>query len=209
MAYYICGGYHDSGPTVCDGLRIPQSYLDDAVLNGIQKRLDQLLDRERLTQRLSELLATTESAAEPVPLLEAQLAQVRRNIRNLIDALAAGTEDLPSVRSELAGLERERAGLEEQNRAQHPSPQIPGGPRALAAQLVRQLQPLHALLETGAREERRGVVPEFLAGIRIEKAARQAVFRWFRLPRDLSLKVVELRGIEPLTPRLPASCSPS
>jgi hypothetical protein len=53
------------------------------------------------------------------------------------------------------------------------------------------------------------MVREFLEGIRIEKAARQAVFRWFRLPRDLSPKVVELRGIEPLTPRLPASCSPS
>ena len=53
------------------------------------------------------------------------------------------------------------------------------------------------------------VVRSFLAGVRIEKATRQAVLRWYCLPRDLFLKLVELRGIEPLTPRLPASCSPS
>ena len=47
--------------------------------------------------------------------------------------------------------------------------------------------------------------PAFLHGIRIDKATRQAVLRWHRLPRlDLPVKLVELRGIDPLTPRLPA-----
>ncbi len=46
--------------------------------------------------------------------------------------------------------------------------------------------------------------PRLLQGIRIEKTTRQAVLRWHRLPRvDESLKLVELRGLEPLTPRLP------
>ena len=48
-----------------------------------------------------------------------------------------------------------------------------------------------------------------VVGIRVDKATRQATLRWYRLPRGLSVRLVELRGIEPLTPRLPASCSPS
>ena len=46
--------------------------------------------------------------------------------------------------------------------------------------------------------------------IRVEETRRQAILRWYRLPRtDVSLKMVELRGLEPLTPRLPALCSPN
>jgi hypothetical protein len=49
----------------------------------------------------------------------------------------------------------------------------------------------------------------FLQGIRIEKATRQAVLGWYRLPQTRFIKLVELRGVEPLTPRLPALCSPN
>jgi hypothetical protein len=45
-------------------------------------------------------------------------------------------------------------------------------------------------------------------GMRVAKATRQAPSSW-KVPPAAALKVVELRGIEPLTPRLPASCSPS
>ena len=65
------------------------------------------------------------------------------------------------------------------------------------------------VLAAGTVEQRRAVVRNFLAGIRVNEVARQAILGWYRLPRDLSVKLVELRGIEPLTPRLPASCSPS
>jgi hypothetical protein len=74
------------------------------------------------------------------------------------------------------------------------------------------LEALHRLCDVpavGALEERRALVRSLLARIRVEKATRRAVLNWYRLPRDLSLMMVELRGIEPLTPRLPASCSPS
>jgi hypothetical protein len=60
------------------------------------------------------------------------------------------------------------------------------------------------VLAAGEPEERKAVVRAFLQEIRIEKTTRQAVLRWYRLPRvDESLKLVELRGLEPLTPRLP------
>ena len=47
------------------------------------------------------------------------------------------------------------------------------------------------VLEAGNPEERRAVVGAFLAGIRVEKATRQAVLSWYRLPRlpDVSPKL--------------------
>ena len=143
-------------------------------------------------------------------MIEGQLAQVCRKIGRLVDALAAGPDDLPTVRATLAGLERERTGFEDRTSPDPPrlgAQTGPGGLQATAERLLEALHPLRALLALGTVEERRTVVRYFLAGIRVEKATRQATLRWFRLPR--SLKVVELRGIEPLTPRLPASCSPS
>jgi hypothetical protein len=141
--------------------------------------------------------------------IETQLVQVRRKISRLVDALAAGPDDLPSVRASLAGLERERAGLEDRLTWTRLTvrPAGHGDLQATAERMLEALHPLRALLDEGTVEERRAVVRCFLEGIRIEKATRQATLRWFRLPR--SLKLVELRGIEPLTPRLPASCSPS
>ena len=39
----------------------------------------------------------------------------------------------------------------------------------------------------------------FLEGVRVDKEKRQAILRWFRLPRlDESLKMVELTGFEPV-----------
>jgi hypothetical protein len=59
-------------------------------------------------------------------------------------------------------------------------------------------------LAAGEPEERKAVVRAFLQEIRIEKTTGQAVLRWRRLPRvGEPLKLVELRGLELLTPRLP------
>ena len=80
---------------------------------------------------------------------------------------------------------------------------------AIAGTLVQELGQVAGLLREGEPEERRRVVRCFLQGIRIEKATRQAVLRWYRLPRASFIKLVELRGVEPLTPRLPALCSPN
>ena len=76
--------------------------------------------------------------------------------------------------------------------------------------LVGALHRFPEVLAAGEPEERKAVVRAFLQEIRIEKTTRQAVLRWRRLPHvGESLELVELRGLEPLTPRLPALCSPN
>ncbi|HEX9822400.1 MAG TPA: hypothetical protein VGD07_22605 [Methylomirabilota bacterium] len=39
------------------------------------------------------------------------------------------------------------------------------------------------VLDTGEPEERKAIVRSFLAGIEIDRIARRAVLRWYRLPQ--------------------------
>jgi hypothetical protein len=106
----------------------------------------------------------------------------------------------------LAQFETDRQRLEIQ--VATPRRRAVSGPamvEAVADQLLETLRSVPGILESADAEERKAVVRAFLARIRIEKTTRQAVLSWFRLPRldGVSLKLVELRGLEPLTPRLP------
>ncbi len=209
-AYYVCGSYMASGLAVCDGLRIPVPYLDEAVINGICKRLKEVLNREVLAVRLRELLGPESTAGDAVTALEARLAETTRKIGRLVDALAAGGDDLPSVRTRLAELERERLQMQEEIVRVRARPATKPDLAAALDTLVDALGRLPEVLAAGEPEERKAVIRAFLQEIRVEKATRQAVLRWHRLPRvGESLKLVELRGLEPLTPRLPALCSPN
>jgi chromosome segregation ATPase len=82
------------------------------VVDGIKKRIEKVLDREGLTIRLRELLGAEEGHGPSREDLEARLAETGRKIDRLVDALAAGGDNLPSVRTRLAELERERGSFE-------------------------------------------------------------------------------------------------
>ena len=209
-AYYVCGGYVTSGLTICDGLRVSAPYLDAAILDRLQKRLETILDRDTLRALLRERLREHDDVGA-VARLEGQLADTRARLARLVDVAAGGADDLPSVRDALGRLERERRSLEDQLRsARARVAQASELDTALDA-VIDALSKLRAVLDAGDAEERKALVRVFLAGIRVDKKTRQAVLRWHRLPRlnDASVKLVELRGFEPLTPRLPALCSPN
>jgi hypothetical protein len=91
----VCGSYIASGAGVCDGLRVPTPFLDNAVVDGIKKRIEKVLDREGLTIRLRELLGAEEGHGPSREDLEARLAETGRKIDRLVDALAAGGDNLP------------------------------------------------------------------------------------------------------------------
>ena len=211
-AYFVCGSYLSSGAAVCDGLRVPTPFLDDAVLDGISRRIERVLDRKVLTSRLQEVLGAEEGHGPSREGLEARLVETGLKIDRLVDALASGADNLPSVRTRLAELERERGSLEAelaQARCRTAS-STPNELKTTVDTLIDALQRFPEVLAAGELEERKAVVRAFLQEIRIEKTTRQAILRWHRLPRvPESLMLVELRGLEPLTPRLPALCSPN
>lgn len=174
------------------------SYLDDAVLDGIEKRLARVLQPDALRARLIELLEPGQATRPDPQAIATRLTDTRRRIARLVDVLASGSEDLPSLREALATLERERARLEAELAATQTSAPSGEGLAVLVDRLLEELHRFRDVLEAGNPEERRAVVGAFLAGIRVEKTTRQAVLSWYRLPRlpDVSLKMVELRRAE-------------
>jgi chromosome segregation ATPase len=112
QTHYVCSGYVSSGPGICAGFRIATGFLDDAIVDGIQKRLDQVVNPEELRRRLRNLLAQEAQSVDDVARLTRRLADTRQKIERLVEVLASGTEPIPSVRAALVGLERDRERVE-------------------------------------------------------------------------------------------------
>lgn len=198
-AYYVCGGYVASGRDFCATPRIPTTYLDDAVLDGIQKRLERVLDPDELRRRLNALLPGAQDSESAAATLGTRLRATEAKIGRLVTALAAGTDDLPSVRTELAALERERERLEQELRASTARASAAADREGLVTELIASLANVRDVLDAGEPEERKAVVRSFLAGIEIDRAAGRAVLRWYRLPQTAWVKMVAVGGIEPPT----------
>ena len=97
-------------------------------------------------------------------------------------------------------LERERERLEKDlARANERARPQTDRREPVIAELLDSLRDVRRMLEAGSAEERKAVVRSFLHGIRIDKEKRQATLRWYRLPRDASVKLVAVGGIEPPT----------
>jgi hypothetical protein len=127
--------------------------------------------------------------------LAARPRETETKIARLVAALAAGPEDLPSVRATLAVLEGERVQLERGVREAATRPVTD----TLAAELIASLANVREVLDAGDPQERKAVVRSFLAGIRVDRAAGRAVLRWYRLPQVAWVQMVAVGGIEPPT----------
>src|SRR5712692_5546680 len=199
-AYYLCGGYVASGATVCPSPRIPTAYLEDAVVEGIQKRLERVLNREGLKRQLREFLERRALTSVDVPEIQARLRETQRKIGRLVNALAEGDGDLPSVRVALTGLERQREALDRQladaNESRAPDGQAV---EQIVQTLLESLDDMRSVLGNGGPEARKAVVRTFLKGITVDAKKRQAVLRWYRLPQPSFVKLVAVGGIEPPT----------
>jgi site-specific DNA recombinase len=198
--YYVCGGYIASGRSVCDGLRVPMASLDTVVLHGIQTRIDRLLNRDELRQRLDDILATEHPNDGVAEALQARLDGIRQRIDRLVAVITAGPEDLPTIRTALVGLERERAGVEAELAEATARATRAEDRDATVEAMLECLNRSRELLEAADVEERRALVRLFARGIEIQKRARRAIVSWYRLPTggDGSLKLAAPTRFEPV-----------
>jgi hypothetical protein len=129
-----------------------------------------------------------ETAWPPTTSLPPPARTSRRRIERLVTALAAGTDELPSLRSALASLERERARLERELAQSNDRRKLGGhGRDQLVASLIEKLSGVRDVLTTGPAEERKTMVPTLLHGITIDKVNSRAVPRCYRPPPDAEL----------------------
>jgi hypothetical protein len=117
-----------------------------------------------------------------VEALQERLAGIRQRIDRLVAVIAAGPEDLPSIRTALLGLERERAGIEAELAEAMARATRPEDRDAAVEVMLESLNRSRELLEAADVEERRAVVRLFARGIEVQKRARRAIVSWYRFP---------------------------
>ncbi len=180
-----------NGEDVCPSPRVPTSYLDEAVLDGIQKRLERVLVPDELRRLVRALLQPGDRPDAAAAELAAKLGEIRRKIGRLVDALAAGPDDeLPSVRSALAELERERQRVEAEVRASKARAVGEDELEGRVQSLIDGLAGVRDILRAGESEERKAVVRGFLKGITIDVDNRRAILQWYRLPQNSFVTVI-------------------
>jgi len=184
VTYYVCGGRIASGSAVCNAPSVMTEYFDTAVLDGIVKRLETVLEPGELRRRLTALIAQdTVAQIDTVPNLAAQLAETERRIGRRLELLDAGSDDLPSVREALVALERERARLASDLAAARTRLDRESVTEAAVESMLAALARLPDLLAASDPADRKAVVRIFLAGVQVDHARGRATLRWYRVPR--------------------------
>src|SRR5262245_55073704 len=151
-------------------------YLDDAVVDGIQKRLDHLLNAAELRRRLKTLIDNEQRPAAPIADLEKRLRDTTRRIGRLIGVIADGVDDeLPSVRANLVAL-RARARPCRRARPTH----VRGRADVVDAMLA-SLSEIRKVLDGGVPEEPKSGGAELLARCPHREGPRpRRMQRWWR-----------------------------
>jgi len=137
-----------------------------------------------LRRRLAALVADAAAAnIATAPELAARLGETEQRISRLVEALAAGSDDLPSVRQALVGLERERARLAADLATARK--RIGGEPAtgAIVDAMLAALAQLPDVLAASDAEDRKAVVRAFLAGVQVDHGRGRATLRWYHVPR--------------------------
>jgi hypothetical protein len=109
---YACSSHVNGGQHACsNNLRVPRKLVEDKLLEGIRKKLFDAEAIERLRKRIVEMQAERQNAHRPDQARARQeLAQVEKEIANLITAVKAGTFS-PTLKTALEKAEAEHERL--------------------------------------------------------------------------------------------------
>ena len=155
-SHYVFGGYNASGRGVCEGFGV--ATLDDAVTDGIQHRIDLVLDPEEVRSAAQGHAVPVPESADAVPQLQARLVRDAKADRPSGGGVDSGIRAVRSVGPALVGLDRERERLERDLAATQARDFTPTGIEVIVHELVAALARLRDVLETGEPEERKAVV---------------------------------------------------
>jgi DNA invertase Pin-like site-specific DNA recombinase len=90
--FYGCAHNWKRGPAICpNNLRLPQAYLDEAVLDAMVLALDAELVDAAVAQAFVQLTKTAVETPDRRQTLESQIAEVRRREQRLAEAISQGT----------------------------------------------------------------------------------------------------------------------
>jgi site-specific DNA recombinase len=208
---YLCGYHHDRGVAVCgNAVARPIEEIDGRIIEWVQTNILQ----EGVVKRvIAEVRRRIEKQAKThggdVDRLDAQIAKLRKEVRNLSEAIAMANVSLPSLVERLSERQAELSKLEVQATAKRTAPSVLSLEcRRLERDIVARIDDLRGVLARNPRRAREALQAllvdkltfrpmETTAGKRYEITGRLVVGGLLHLPADDSRMVASPGGFEP------------
>jgi len=223
--FYGCAHNWKRGPAICpNNLHLPQAVLDEAVLDAMVRALDAELVEAAVAQAFVRLTEAGGETTDRRPVLEAEIAEVRRREQRLVEAISQGSPGDAAPEALLNALRAEetrRKRLEEQlGTLPQPTPVVSVDRDRVARELCTRADDMQGVLRrqgAQAREALRTLLvdrfdctPVLVAGTRGYAFTGDGTFggllaasTWpttFGGPNGIRTRVSALRG------RMPAPC---
>lgn len=184
VRYYLCSGYHNGGPYVCESLSIAAEFLEGIAYDEIQKKVAELKDEKVLRAELRRLLGSSASDREEAKkkAMEDSIRKIEKDLQNLMVLAKAGRhsptllEEINKLEQEKGHIETERLKLTERHRG------LAVDTDKIVKQALNYFDMVPALLARGAAAERRAVMGTFVDGIEIDPKGRRVKFRLNKMP---------------------------
>ena len=168
FAYYVCNTLHRAGACACDGRYLNAARLEELVVGQVMTRILNEQTIIQLVQLVAEEIdAMAAELAGQVEAVEAELADVRRRLERLYDALensdltyAALAPRILSLRGredQLAAARDDAVRRLEQRRSDLPS----------TDEIHRYVADFQAFLQAGTIPERKALIRNFIKAIKI------------------------------------------
>ncbi len=200
--YYVDGGYHAKGLSVCTPLRIRKDLIETFVVHSIKEYLNRSDIGEKALQKLEEMLGGDEVRISERDRIAVTLAENAKKTSNLISLVESGAK-IDSVIHRIKELERERDLLHDHLKIIEKS--VPGKSdlKLMAEEVARIVMNFQKEFFNSSIAQQKQLIRRFVAGVNIyreDKTRAQCYIRKIPLtdqPMGSSLPFVAGAGLEP------------
>ncbi len=207
FAYYVCNTLHREGSGACDGRYFSAQRMEDLLVSTV---LERILNEEviiGLVQLVAEEIdATAEELAIQLTTVDAELADVRRGLERLYDALENSDLNYQALSPRILSLRQQEEQLAaarddahrqlENRRAELPS----------TAEINGYVADFREFLQQGTIPERKALIRNFVKGVRI---AENEVHLTYTIPMPSDGATRDGIGVLDFVQSSPPNCTKS
>ena len=169
FSYYVCNTLHREGAGACDGRYFNAGRVEDFVVANVKQRiLDEQIITELIQLVAEEVDALAEELASQLAAVDSELADVRRRLNRLYDALENSDLTYQALSPRILELRQREdqlvaAGEDAQHQLEERRAELP-----TSTEIKRYVADFHQLLEEGTIPERKALVRNFVKKIKID-----------------------------------------
>ena len=203
--YYVCGGYMSKGNSVCNRVLFRKEYLEEFVLSGVKRRLDNFLSGggRRVLEKFiaEELHCGRKDPREEIAGLRSRLEEIDKKADVLLENITSANRKF--IDRKLAKLRSERRTLEARLQELKSIDYKPIDVRGTVDGILARLSDFDGVFAEGTIEERKEFLRSFVSKIKLFPAECRERVQFFRIPLPVNgnSSFVSIAGVgfEPTT----------